>query len=537
MSALKTSRPVWIQTPRSAFTYRALTERLQGVIAPATRLTWMVPLVITIIAALMRLVNLDQPHALTFDETYYVKDAFTLISHGHEMEWPDDPNPAFLDGDPAPLDSPEYVVHPPLGKWMIAVGMLLFGTDRGLGWRFSAAVVGTLAVLLVTLIAQRLFNSVTLGAVAGGLSAVDGHQLVLSRTSLLDIFQMFFIVAAFYALLLDRSHGRRILARKVSAAVDPLTGVPPRAFLEHGPWMAWRPWRLVFAVLLGGGLGVKWSMLSFIAVFCLLSVLWDMQARRTVGIRRWFSAGILRDGIPAFFLIIPLTLATYVSTWAGWFITSGGYDRSWAADHPGEGVGWLPAPLRSLWEYHRSAYEFHQGLSSPHAWESGPWTWLFAGRPVLFHYNGSDAGDPGCPVGSCASVVTDLPNPVLWWAATLSLLVVLLFWAGRRDWRTGAILAGMLAGLGPWFLYSQRTMFFFYTITFEPFMILSLTFVLALALGGVGASVARRRIGLIGVTTFLALVVLVSAFFWPVWTGQTIPYEAWRLRLWMPSWG
>ncbi|MDN6201614.1 MAG: hypothetical protein L0I99_05375 [Micrococcaceae bacterium] len=80
-------------------------------------------------------------------------------------------------------------------------------------------------------------------------------------------------------------------------------------------------------------------------------------------------------------------------------------------------------------------------------------------------------------------------------------------------------------------------MFFFYTITFEPFMILSLTFVLALALGGVGASVARRRIGLIGVTTFLALVVLVSAFFWPVWTGQTIPYEAWRLRLWMPSWG
>ena len=119
----------------------------------------------------------------------------------------------------------------------------------------------------------------------------------------------------------------------------------------------------------------------------------------------------------------------------------------------------------------------------------------------------------------------------------LSLLVVLLFWAGRRDWRTGAILAGMLAGFGPWFLYSQRTMFFFYTITFEPFMILSLTFVLALALGGVGASVARRRIGLIGVTAFLAVVVLVSAFFWPVWTGHTIPYEAWRLRLWMPSWG
>lgn len=537
MSAPTTSRPRWVQTPRSAFTYEALVARLQVAAAPASYLAWLIPLVITVIAGAMRLVNLDAPHALTFDETYYVKDAYTMISHGHPMEWPDDPNQAFVDGKPAPLDSAEYVVHPPLGKWMIAVGMLLFGTDNGLGWRFSAAVVGTLAVLLVTLIAQRLFHSVTLGAVAGGLSAVDGHQLVLSRTSLLDIFQMFFIVAAFYALLLDRTHGRRMLARKVAAAVDPATGMPPPGFLDHGPWMAWRPWRLVFALALGGGLGVKWSMLSFVAVFCLLSVLWDLQARRVVGVRHWFTAGILRDGVPAFFLIIPLTVLTYVSTWWGWFATAGGYDRNWAAEHPGEGVDWLPAPLRSLWEYHRSAYEFHQGLSSPHSWESGPWTWLFAGRPVLFYYDGTEAGAPGCPTGSCATVVTDLPNPILWWAATLALLVVLLWWAGRRDWRAGAILAGMLAGFGPWFMYSQRTMFFFYTITFEPFMVLALTFVLALAVGGVGATVARRRAGLIGVTAFLALVVLVSAFFWPVWTGQTIPYEAWRLRLWMPSWG
>src|SRR5699024_10358993 len=96
--------------------------------------------------------------------------------------------------------------------------MAVFGADTGTGWRFSAAVAGTLSVLLTTLIAQRLFRSVFLGGIAGLLLAVEGHHLVMSRTGLLDIFLSFFVLAAFGALLLDRVDGRRRLAEGIGAA-------------------------------------------------------------------------------------------------------------------------------------------------------------------------------------------------------------------------------------------------------------------------------------------------------------------------------
>ena len=52
-----------------------------------------------------------------------------------------------------------------------------------------------------------------------------------------------------------------------------------------------------------------------------------------------------------------------------------------------------------------------------------------------------------------------------------------------------------------------------------------------------GAARARRgRWGIVVVGVFLVAVLLVSAFFLPIWTAEVIPYDQWRLRMWMPSW-
>ena len=154
------------------------------------------------------------------------------------------------------LDTPEYVVHPPVGKWMIAAGMWLFGADNPFGWRFGAALTGTLSIFLLALIAQKLFRSLTLGAVAGVLLAVDGHHLVMSRTSLLDIFLMFWILAAFGALLMDRDDGRRRLAARLGRqAAASAAGRPSALQLTSGPWLGVRWWRLAAGVLPGPGGG------------------------------------------------------------------------------------------------------------------------------------------------------------------------------------------------------------------------------------------------------------------------------------------
>src|SRR6185312_16256298 len=99
--------------------------------------------------------------------------------------------------------------------------------------------------------------------------------------------------------------------------------------------------------------------------------------------------------------------------------------------------------------------------------------------------------------------------PVMWWSATLALLLVLFYWIGARDWRAGAILAAVAAGFLPWFAYPDRTMFFFYTLPFAPFMVLALTYVLGRFLPTDKQVPWHRRRVLWGVGIFLALVVAV----------------------------
>ena len=543
-AATKTRREALprLDVPARSMTYNALRERLLGSFAvPLGRAGWVLPLLMAVLGGVLRFVRLGEPGSLVFDETYYVKDAYSLLQSGYEREWPEDANDGFNAGAPqGPLEGPEYVVHPPVGKWMIALGMALFGADNGFGWRFGAALTGTLTVLALGLIAARLFSSAALGGLAGLLLAVDGHHLVHSRTSLLDVFLAFWVTAAFGALLLDRRDGRLRLARALSrsgplpADTDGAGKLPGPAAL-YGPWLLWRPWRLAAGVCLGLAVGTKWSALAFVAVFGVMTVLWDVGARRVAGITRWQGA-LLRDGVPAFFTLIPAALLTYLAAWTGWFRSTDAYNRQWAVENPDSGLGWLPPSLRSLAEYHRSAYAFHNGLSAEHSYAASAWTWLFMGRPTSFYYESSASGEGGCTVDSCSTAVTSVGNPLIWWAAALSLLVVLFYWIGRRDWRAGALLAGVAAGYLPWFAYPERTTFFFYAVSFEPFLVLALVYVLGLILGRSTDTPQRRRTGLLVVGCFAAGVLLLSAYFMPVWTAETIPYSVWRLRMWMPSW-
>ncbi|MFP5312711.1 MAG: dolichyl-phosphate-mannose--protein mannosyltransferase, partial [Actinomycetes bacterium] len=484
------ARP-WISRPDSAFTVEALRTRLIGAgpawrdYPPSLRLWFvLVPVVTAVIGGLLRFVRLEVPHKLVFDETYYVKDAYSYLISGYERSWPDKANDSFNAGNPdVLLNTPEYVVHPPVGKWMIAAGMWLFGPENPFGWRFAAALTGTLTVLLVSLIALKLFRSLPLAGAAGLLLAVDGHHLVMSRTSLLDIFLTFWVLAAFGALLMDRDDGRRRLAARLARAAAGNGGQPPARQLVFGPWLGVRWWRIAAGACMGLAVGTKWSGLFFLAGFGLLTVLWDLNVRRVAGISGWISGGVVRDGIPAFAAMVPVAGAVYSATWTGWFRSDNAYFRHWAEVNPSAEWGWLPDSVRSLVHYHLEAYKFHQGLSAEHPYQASAWSWLVLGRPTSFFYESPPRGTPGCDVEKCASAILSVGNPLIWWTAAVALVVLLFWWAGRRDWRAGAVLAGIAAGYLPWFLYPERTMFYFYAVSFEPFLVLALVYCLGLVLG------------------------------------------------------
>jgi dolichyl-phosphate-mannose--protein O-mannosyl transferase len=105
-----------------------------------------------------------------------------------------------------------------------------------------------------------------------------------------------------------------------------------------------------------------------------------------------------------------------------------------------------------------------------------------------------------------------------------------------RDGRALAALSGIIGGYLPWLMYMDRTIFTFYAIAFEPWLILCLTYVFGLAIGPPGADRDRRMAGTVLVTSLLVLIVLISAFFWPLWTGEVIDNSQWRWRIWLPGW-
>ncbi|MEU9381164.1 phospholipid carrier-dependent glycosyltransferase, partial [Streptomyces sp. NPDC048279] len=184
---------------------------------------WLGPVLVAVLAGAIRFWRLGRPREVVFDETYYAKDAWSLLHLGYEGTWPDrkiaDPQ-ILAHPQVIPLsDGGSFVAHPPTGKWVIALGEGLFGLTP-FGWRFMTALLGTLSVLMLCRIGRRLFRSTFLGCLAGTLLAVDGLHVVMSRTALLDLVVMVFALAAFGCLLADRDRARARLAAALPADAD-----------------------------------------------------------------------------------------------------------------------------------------------------------------------------------------------------------------------------------------------------------------------------------------------------------------------------
>lgn len=533
-------RPDLPETHSSAEQIRSvLQERLLSA-APGSRLWgWVGALLVTAVAGVLRLVHLERPARLVFDETYYVKQAYSLLTLGYEGDWNEEPDENFAAGDFSDLNrTADYVVHPSVGKWMIAIGMRLLGPENPWGWRISAAVIGTLSVLLLARIARRLFSSNLLGATAGLLLAVDGAHIALSRVSILDIFLQFWVLAGFAALLLDRESHRRQLARR---AADQLARRGTYAD-PWGPKAGLRGWLLVAGVCLGLACGVKWSGVYALAVFGLVAVAWSVTARRELSVRMWAGAGLVRDGARAFFVLVPTAAAVYVLTWLPWWLNPNSYNRQWAgevnavAEEPQR--TWMPDWLNSWWEYHLKMWDFHNNLNSEHTYMSHPLGWLVQWRPTSFAWRDVEDGTSMdlCGASRCVGAISSVGNPVLWWGGALALLLVLWFAVRHRDWRAWAVLAGYGATYLPWFAYTERTIFTFYTVALAPFVALALTFALGILLGRPSWPLRERRPGIWTAAGIVVLAVLVCAFYWPIWSNQWVPYWFWRLHMLLPSW-
>jgi len=402
-------------------------------------------LAITFVAFLLRVFNLSIPKGLVFDELYYVDGARDYLKYGVEL----------TDGQS------EFVVHPPVGKWLIASGIKIFG-DNEFGWRIAAAIAGTLTVYLTAKIAQRIFNENKWGTLAAILMALDGLNLVMSRTALLDIFLTLFILLSINAWL-------------------------------KGNYLA-------FAIYLGLAMGSKWSALYFIVAFLIIELVLNKNLIR-----------VLRVGATSVFI--------YLISWVGWFGSDNGWDRNSKSN-----------PIASLINYHREMLNFHTGLTEDHSYQANPWSWIVMGRPTSFFYE----APKGCGAKSCAQEVLAIGTPILWWLGAIALLFLIganLHHFAMRELDLGVLIPfiGIVAGYLPWFFFQERTVFTFYAIVFQPFLILAIVLLAKVAYE------YNQRLKYV-IALFVIVIAINFIYFLPIFTGQIMTYDAWFARMWWNSW-
>ncbi|MGZ5416160.1 MAG: dolichyl-phosphate-mannose--protein mannosyltransferase [Nocardioides sp.] len=511
---------------------------------------WAATLAVTALAGFLRLWNLGRPNKFLFDETYYAKDAWSLLHHGYVTGYVAKADKQIVAGkvDGLFTDSPSMVVHPEMGKWIIALGEHFFGMTS-FGWRVSAAVVGTLMVLVIIRLVRRLTGSTLLGCTAGLLLTVDGLHFVLSRSALLDIFLAFFLLCAVSCLVADRDWGRLRMARLVPTGYRTTVD-------DWGPvrGLLWRPWRLAAGVFFGLACATQWNAMIPLAAFGLLVWMWDAGARRSLGVRNARMRAAVVDALPAFFYLVVVALVVYVLSWTGWLLHADVYEKAlsntqygpyWGTYLEQDAHGFFPElleSLRSLWNYHQDVYTFHTRFlnDATHSYQSKPQWWLVLNRPVGMQADlGIEPGVDGCaaPEGStCLRQVLLLGTPALWWGGAVALLYSVYAWLAKRDWRYGIVVVGLLATWLPWVRYDDRPIFSYYAVSILPFTIIALTLVIGVLMGGPTASYQRRLWGTAVAGAFVVLVVANFAWFWPVYTGELITTPDWLKRIWFRQW-
>ncbi|MDT0203759.1 phospholipid carrier-dependent glycosyltransferase [Nocardioides sp. AE5] len=525
---------------------------------------WGAALAVGALAFFLRVWKLGRPHEFSFDETYYAKDAWSLLQHGYVVRYVEDANDKIIGGQLDGLwdtDRPSMIVHPEVGKWMIAVGEHFFGMDP-FGWRISAAVVGALMCVIMVRLVRRLTGSTMFGVVGGLMLCLDGMHLVLSRLGLLDIFLAFWLLAAVAALVVDRDWTReRLLVRLADR--DP----GDARDLVRRLWF--RPWRLTAGICFGLAIGTKWSGLYALAAFGILAWAWEMGARRAIGARIPMMRSAIVDGIPAFVHLVVVAGLVYTASWTGWLIHAEKYEEAFSASQyarfvsmdancnattddrlqwstatepDASGFGEFTQSLRSLIHYHHDVYTFHTNFlnCSEHTYQSQPEGWLLINRPVGVNVENDIApGEQGCTAAAdstCLRQVLLIGTPILWWGGALALIYAGFAWVGRRDWRFGIPVVGALAMWLPWEFSDLRPIFSFYASAILPFTVVALCLVMGHILGPDRGPTLRRTVGTIVCGSFVVLVLLNFAWFWPIWTNELLTRSEWLDRMWFSRW-
>jgi dolichyl-phosphate-mannose-protein mannosyltransferase len=441
--------------------------------------------------------RIGKPAEVVFDEVHFVAEQAR-----HYLR-----NEPFLDP------------HPPLAKLLIALSIWIFG-DHPWSWRVPNAIIGTALVAITYLLGRRMFRSRLGATVAAGLVACDGVFLVDSRIAVIDI--VYITCAAASYLLLFR-------------------------FLEMPDGLSRRRTLIWMGIALGLCLASKLYIpaATFLLVMgFLVYALWTGKGTSSgrpapppVRYRMIGGSAVLASAVGAIVYI-----AVFLPhVWLGWW---GG--------------------IADLFHYYGQVIWYERSVSSAtHPYASPWWSWPLMLRPVAYWQDFPKTGK--------VSTIWFGGNPAAWWGALTAILVIGIEAIERGTLWRSFLAIGYLTYLMIW-VPIGRTLFLYHYMpsvylgylalaavltscwrdTAEPWTHIALLLTLApvfllglpsgwsvlalVALAGAYAATSVRwpeYAGKMVFVSFVATVLVLFVYFFPVWVGIPIERSAYYARMWL----
>ncbi len=404
--------------------------------------------------------------------------------------------------------------HPPLGKIIMWLGTLLFGTSA-FGFRFMGALFGVLMLPFLYLLGRDLTKSRMLGAFAASLFACDFMHFTQTRLATIDVFITFFIILMFYFMYQyqQMSFYRTSLGR---------TLLPLGAC----------------GVAFGFGIACKWTgfyagaglaILFFMTLYKRFREYKNARKKprgETDGIQNeliirvfpkyaWKTVGFCI----VFFLVIPFCI----------------YLLSYLPFRDGTDRGLLAR----MWQNQLNMYDYHSNLVAEHPYSSLWYQWPIMTRPVFYYANslGNDMRQG----------ISAFGNPLVWWAGIPAFFHMLYLivrnkkecakahssvsYVCRPDQNAVFLCICYLSCFLPW-CFVTRCTFMYHYFPSVPVVVCMITYSLAQ-----WRKHLRPRAFALLLLGYATLALFLFALFYPVLSGQPVDkyFVADYLR-WLPGW-
>ncbi len=348
---------------------------------------------------------------------------------------------------------PYETSHPPLGKLIMGLGILLFGMTP-FGWRFTGALAGVLMIPAIYLLIKQLTKKTKFSVIGALLIALDCMHLTQTQIATIDSYPVLFIMFSwFFMLRFVQTDIRKTAIRKILPDLA-MSGL----FMGLGIASKW------IGIYSGAGLAVMYFWHGIRCIRCTRNGE-EKKAVFNKFVRLCLSCIL-------FFVLIPAVI--YLLCYIPYFA----YDNS---------IRDFPIFLERVIESQNGMFNYHSqpGLGMDHPFYSPWYEWPVIKKPMYY------ASGSYISTGDYDSSIFSFGNPGVWFAAIPCFLFGILLLIRERHYRydeSGSagsfhlepadhdptmlfMTVGFLAQFLPWVLVPRGTYIYHYFASI-PFLIL-----------------------------------------------------------------